>query len=132
MRTILLLVASNLFMTAAWYGHLRFKDVPLWQVILIAWGIAFFEYCLQVPANRWGHGQFTAAQLKIIQEVITIVVFIGFAWLYLGETLRWNELVALLFVFAAVVFAALPVARPARISPPDAMQASDRLIGGGS
>ena len=113
MRTILLLVASNVFMTIAWYGHLRFKNVALWQVILVSWGIAFFEYCLQVPANRWGHGQFTAAQLKIIQEVITIVVFIAFAWLYLGERLRWNEGVALALVFAAVVFATLPVPRPA-------------------
>jgi hypothetical protein len=111
-RTILLLLASNVFMTAAWYGHLRFKQVSLWKVILISWGIAFFEYCLQVPANRLGHGQFTAAQLKIFQEVITIVVFVAFAWLYLGESLRWNELVALALVFGAVVFATLPTPRP--------------------
>ena len=111
MRTVLLLIASNLFMTIAWYGHLRFKDVPIWQVILVSWGIAFFEYCLQVPANRWGHGQFTAAQLKITQEVITIVLFIGFAWLYLGERPRWNEAVAFGLVLAAVVFATLPVPR---------------------
>lgn len=132
MRTVLLLVASNLFMTAAWYGHLRFKDVPLWQVVLVSWGIAFFEYCLQVPANRWGHGQFTAAQLKIIQEVITIVVFIGFAWLYLGERLRWNELVAFVLVFAAVVFATLPVPRTAPISTHNAAQGSDTLLRGGN
>jgi uncharacterized protein (DUF486 family) len=132
MRTILLLVASNLFMTIAWYGHLRFKQVPLWQVILASWGIAFFEYCLQVPANRWGHGQFTAAQLKIIQEVITVVVFIGFAWLYLGERLRWNEGVALALVVVAVVFATLPVARPApEISQPLPV-GSDSVSGGGS
>src|SRR5919197_1026166 len=91
MRTVLLLIASNIFMTAAWYGHLRFRQVALWKVILIAWGIAFFEYCLQVPANRLGYGDFSAAQLKIVQEVITLVVFIVFAWLWLDEHLRWNE-----------------------------------------
>jgi hypothetical protein len=79
MTTILLLFASNIFMTAAWYGHLRFKNTPLWMVILVSWGIAFFEYCLQVPANRWGYGRFTAAQLKIAQEVITLVIFVAFA-----------------------------------------------------
>jgi uncharacterized protein (DUF486 family) len=131
-RTILLLIASNLFMTIAWYGHLRFKHVPIWQVILVSWGIAFFEYCLQVPANRWGHGQFTAAQLKIFQEVITLVVFIAFAWAYLGERLRWNELVAFVLVFAAVVFATLPVPRPAPISSPTTAQFSDTLPGDGS
>lgn len=109
MTTIALLFASNVFMTAAWYGHLRFKGAPLWIVILVSWLIAAFEYCLQVPANRWGHGQFTAAQLKIAQEVITIVVFVVFAWLWLGETPRWNEAVAFGLVVAAVVFASLPV-----------------------
>ena len=128
-RTILLLFASNVFMTIAWYGHLRFKQVPLWQVILVSWGIAFFEYCLQVPANRWGHGQFTAAQLKIFQEVITIVVFIGFAWVYLGERLRWNELVAFVLVFAAVVFATLPVPRPASELPPVLAEQAEPLLG---
>jgi uncharacterized protein len=106
--TIALLFASNVFMTAAWYGHLRFKGAPLWAAILISWGIAFVEYCLQVPANRWGHGQFTAAQLKIAQEVITIVVFVAFAWLWLGETPRWNEALAFGLVLAAVVVASLP------------------------
>ena len=91
MKTIGLLFASNVFMTAAWYGHLRFKTAPLWKAILFSWAIAFFEYCLQVPANRWGYGQFTAAQLKIAQEVITLVIFAAFAWLWLGEQLRWNE-----------------------------------------
>jgi uncharacterized protein (DUF486 family) len=128
-RTILLLLASNVFMTIAWYGHLRFKEVPLWQVILVSWGIAFFEYCLQVPANRWGHGQFTAAQLKIFQEVITLIVFIVFAWLYLGERLRWNELVAFVLVFAAVVFATLPVPRTTPQTSPSPVERSDRLLG---
>lgn len=108
MTTIALLFASNVFMTAAWYGHLRFKGAPLWAAILISWGIAFVEYCLQVPANRWGHGQFTAAQLKIAQEVVTIVVFVAFAWLWLGETPRWNEALAFGLVLAAVVVASLP------------------------
>jgi uncharacterized protein (DUF486 family) len=106
--TIALLFASNVFMTAAWYGHLRFRGAPLWTAILISWGIAFVEYCLQVPANRWGYGQFTAAQLKIAQEVITIVVFVAFAWLWLGETPRWNEAVAFALVLAAVAVASLP------------------------
>jgi uncharacterized protein len=106
--TIALLFASNIFMTAAWYGHLRFKGAPLWMAILVSWLIAAIEYCLQVPANRWGHGQFTAAQLKIAQEVITILVFVAFAWLWLGETPRWNEAVAFGLVVAAVVVASLP------------------------
>lgn len=108
MRTILLLVASNVFMTAAWYGHLRFKDTALWKVVLISWGIAFFEYCLQVPANRWGHGTFTAFQLKMIQEVITLVVFTFFAWGWLGERLAWNHVVSFLMLLGAVYFAFLP------------------------
>ena len=108
MRTIALLFASNVFMTAAWYGHLRFRSAPLWIAILASWGIALFEYCLQVPANRWGYGRFTVAQLKITQEVITILVFVGFAWLWLGETPRWNEIVAFTLVLAAVVVASLP------------------------
>lgn len=108
MTTLTLLFASNIFMTVAWYGHLRFKDVPLWKVIVVSWLIAAIEYCLQVPANRWGHGQFSAAQLKISQEVITILVFLGFSWLYLGETPRWNESLAFGLVLAAVVVATLP------------------------
>lgn len=104
MRTIILLLISNVFMTFAWYGHLRFKEVSLWKVILISWLIAFFEYCFQVPANRIGYGQFTAFQLKIIQEVITLVVFIGFSVLYLREDLKWNYLVGFLFILAAVFF----------------------------
>ncbi|HOI10176.1 MAG TPA: DMT family protein [Myxococcota bacterium] len=105
MRTVLLLVASNLFMTVAWYGHLKFKESALWKVILVSWGIAFFEDCLQVPANRWGHGQFTASQLKVIQEVISLSVFAGFAVLYLGERLRWNHAVSFVLLIGAVFFA---------------------------
>ena len=101
--TILLLIASNVFMTYAWYGHLKFKSAPLWIAILASWGIAFFEYCLQVPANRMGHGTFTLAQLKILQEVITLGVFLVFAWVTFRESPRWNEAVAMLLIMAAVV-----------------------------
>jgi uncharacterized protein (DUF486 family) len=105
---IALLVCSNLFMTVAWYGHLKFKSKPLLIVILVSWGIAFFEYCLQVPANRWGNSVYSATQLKIIQEIITLVVFCGFAMLYLGEKIRWNHLAAFLCIIAAVAFTFLP------------------------
>lgn len=108
MRTVALLIFSNIFMTAAWYGHLRFRNVPLWKVVLVSWGIAFFEYCLQVPANRWGYGQFSAYQLKVIQEVITLTVFVGFSFLWLGESPRWNHLIAFALILAAVGFAFLP------------------------
>ncbi len=104
MRTIGLLLVSNIFMTIAWYGHLRFKSSPLWLAILASWGIAFVEYCFQVPANRLGHGEFSAAQLKTIQEVITLVVFAGFSVVYLKEPLRWNYLVAFAFLVAAAFF----------------------------
>jgi uncharacterized protein (DUF486 family) len=104
MRTILLLTIANLFMTFAWYGHLKFKSSPLWAVILASWLIAFVEYCFQVPANRMGHAQFTATQLKVMQEIITLVVFAGFAVLYLGEPLRWNYLVGFALMVAAVFF----------------------------
>jgi len=107
MSTILLLVASNTFMTFAWYGHLKFKSVPLWQAILASWGIAFFEYCLMVPANRWGSSHFSAYQLKILQEVITLVVFAVFAFFYLGEAPRWNYIAAFGCILAAVAFAFL-------------------------
>lgn len=89
--TIGLLLASNVFMTFAWYGHLKFKSAPLITVILISWGIAFFEYVMQVPANRIGHGHFSAAQLKTIQEVISLSVFALFSWLYLDERLGWQH-----------------------------------------
>jgi uncharacterized protein (DUF486 family) len=104
MKTILLLTISNIFMTFAWYGHLKFKLSPLWLVIIASWLIAFFEYCFQVPANRLGHGQFTAAQLKTIQEVITLVVFAGFSILYLKEEFRWNYMVGFGLIILAVIF----------------------------
>ncbi len=90
---IVLLSVSNLFMTLAWYGHLKFKAAPLLLVILASWGIAFFEYCLAVPANRWGHSVYSAAELKTIQEVITLIVFAGFSVWILKEPLGWNHAV---------------------------------------
>ena len=104
MRTVILLCISNLFMTAAWYGHLRFNHLPLFLVIAVSWLIALPEYCFQVPANRWGHGQFTAAQLKTIQEVITLIVFCAFSVLYLKEPLKWNYLVGFCMLAGAVFF----------------------------
>lgn len=104
MRTIILLTLSNIFMTIAWYGHLKFKGSPLFKVILISWLIAFVEYCFQVPANRYGHGQFTAAQLKTIQEVITLIAFSVFSVVYLKEDLKWNYAVGFLFLVGAVFF----------------------------
>lgn len=95
---------SNIFMTFAWYGHLKYKHSPLWIVILVSWLIAFAEYCFQVPANRIGHGTFTAAQLKVIQEVITLVVFSGFSVFYLKEQFRWNYLVGFAMIIGAVFF----------------------------
>jgi uncharacterized protein len=105
---IVLLICSNVFMTFAWYGHLKHKSAPLYLAILASWGIAFFEYCLMVPANRWGNTHFTATQLKIIQEVITLAVFCGFAIAYLGEKIRWNHYAAFACVLAAVAFTFLP------------------------
>src|ERR1700761_2495780 len=103
MRTILLLFASNVFMTTAWYWHLNHKDLPLWKTILISWGVALFEYCLAVPANRWGSIQgFSAFQLKITQEVITLVVFSVFAVLFLKEAFHWKYLVAFGLLLGAV------------------------------
>ncbi|WP_266364443.1 DMT family protein [Tellurirhabdus rosea] len=104
MRTVFLLILSNLFMTTAWYWHLRYKGEPLWKVILISWLIAFVEYCLAVPANRIGSYQFSAFQLKIIQEVVSLLVFVGFAVLYLKEEVRWNYLVSFVFLVLAVFF----------------------------
>lgn len=104
LATIGLLFLSNLFMTFAWYGHLKFKAAPLLVVILISWGIAFFEYCLQVPANRLGHGYFSAAELKTVQEIITLLIFVGFSVWYLGEPLRWNHLVGFALIVAAAFF----------------------------
>lgn len=102
MKTIILLTISNIFMTFAWYGHLKYKDAPLVNTIIISWLIAFVEYCFQVPANRIGHYQFTAAQLKTIQEVITLVVFSVFSILYLKEPLRWNYIAGFLLIVMAV------------------------------
>lgn len=105
MRTILLLVGSNIFMTAAWYGHLKFKGIDLWKVILVSWLIALPEYCLQVPANRIGSGTWSVFELKILQEVITLVVFAGFVMAYFGVVPRWNHLVAFALLLGAVGFA---------------------------
>jgi uncharacterized protein (DUF486 family) len=110
MKTILLLFASNVFMTFAWYGHLKFKWLEgrsLFTVILVSWGLAFFEYCLMVPANRAGYlsGAFTGYQLKILQEAITLVVFVGFAWAVLKEKLTWNYAVSFGLILLAVYFA---------------------------
>lgn len=101
---ILMLTISNVFMTFAWYGHLKFKSSALWIVILVSWGIAFFEYCFQVPANRIGHEVYNAVQLKTIQEVITLVVFSGFSIWYLKEEFRWNYLIGFIFIVLAVLF----------------------------
>lgn len=105
MKTVLLLFCSNIFMTFAWYGHLKYKNRPLLVVILVSWLIALPEYALQVPANRWGHGRFTGAQLKILQEVISITVFLVFSILYLREALTWRSLVAFVLILFAVVLA---------------------------
>jgi uncharacterized protein (DUF486 family) len=105
MRTILLLTASNVFMTFAWYGHLKYKDVSIWKAVLISWMIAFFEYCLMVPANRYGFSSgFNGFQLKMTQEVITLVVFTVFAIFYLKEPFHWKYLVSFFFLLAAVYF----------------------------
>jgi uncharacterized protein (DUF486 family) len=101
---VLLLIGSNIFMTLAWYGHLRFKEVPLGYVIVASWGIAFVEYCLAVPANRWGNAVYTTAQLKTMQEVITLLVFAGFSLLYLKEPLGWNHAVGFALIAAGAFF----------------------------
>jgi uncharacterized protein (DUF486 family) len=100
--TVAMLTVSNVFMTFAWYGHLKFKSAPIWEAILISWLIALFEYCFQVPANRIGSYILTTAQLKIIQEVITLAVFSGFSVLYLKERFRLNYVVAFVFIIGAV------------------------------
>jgi uncharacterized protein (DUF486 family) len=104
-RTAGLLLASNVFMTAAWYGHLRWKTAPLLVAILASWLIALPEYALQVPANRWGYGAMSAYQLKILQECIALLVFMGFAWLALGEAPQWKHLVSFGLIVAAVAVA---------------------------
>jgi uncharacterized protein (DUF486 family) len=117
MRVVLLLVASNVFMVVAWYGHLRFKDVPVWQAVLGSWAIALFEYALHVPASRWGHGTFSLTELKILQEVITLAVFTVFAIVVFRELPRWNHVVAYGLLIAAVGFAFWPGARDAASEP---------------
>jgi len=102
---IVLLFASNTFMTFAWYGQLKYPHAPLWLVIPVCWGIAFFEYCLAVPANRIGHQVYSLAQLKTMQEVITLLVFGVFSVLFFGDTLRWNHMVAFGFLVCAAYFA---------------------------
>lgn len=104
MKTVILLTISNIFMTFAWYGHLKFKNSLLWKAILVSWLIAFVEYCFQVPANRLGHSQFSAAQLKMMQEVITLAVFCVFSVFFLKEELKWNYLVGFALILAAVFF----------------------------
>lgn len=106
MTTLALLFLSNIFMTIAWYGHLKFgKAWPLWKVILISWGIALIEYCLAVPANRYGFGRFSGFQLKVMQEAVTLTVFIGFAVLVLRERISWNYLASFLLLLGAVALA---------------------------
>ena len=102
--TIVLLIISNVFMTFAWYGHLRHKNSALWIVILASWGIAFLEYCFQVPANRMGHEVYNVVQLKTIQEVITLIIFSLFSVLYLKEQFKWNYLIGFIFIILAVFF----------------------------
>lgn len=102
MRTVVLLTISNVFMTIAWYGHLKYTSAPLWKAVLLSWLIAFVEYCFQVPANRMGYAHFSAVQLKTIQEIITLAVFCVFSVLYLKEPLRWNHLVGFAFIIGAV------------------------------
>src|SRR3954464_1472430 len=101
---ILLLIGSNVFMTFAWYGHLRFKESPLLLVILVSWGIALFEYFMAVPANRWGNAVYTTAQLKTMQEVITLLVFAGFSLLYLKEAITWNHAIGFAFIAGGAFF----------------------------
>lgn len=105
-KTILLLISSNIFMTFAWYGFLKDKGIPLWKAILVSWGIAFFEYCLMVPANRNGYlSGMSGFQLKITQEIITLIVFAVFATFYLKEPFKLNYLISFLFILGAVYFA---------------------------
>lgn len=106
MTTAVLLIFSNVFMTFAWYGHLKYgHSWPLWKAILVSWCIAFVEYCLAVPANRWGYSHFSGFQLKILQEVVTLAVFLGFAVLFLQEKVAWNYVVAFCLLMGAAVFA---------------------------
>src|SRR5580692_2373797 len=101
---IVLLIGSNVFMTTAWYWHLRYKEVPLWQVILISWGLAFVEYCLAVPANRYGSNVYSAAQLKTIQEVVTLTVFGVFSVVYLQQAITWNQVIGFALIAGGAFF----------------------------
>ncbi|MBV9834028.1 MAG: DMT family protein [Alphaproteobacteria bacterium] len=101
---IVLLLVSNVFMTFAWYGHLKFTDRPLWLVVIASWGIAFIEYCFAVPANRFGHAAYSAAELKTMQEVITLLVFAAFSVLYLKESLTWNHAIGFAFIALGAFF----------------------------
>jgi hypothetical protein len=101
---IVMLIASNVFMTVAWYGHLRFKEVPLAGVILASWGIALVEYCLAVPANRWGSAVYSTVQLKTMQEVITLVIFAAFSVFFLRESFTWNYAVGFALIAAGAFF----------------------------
>jgi uncharacterized protein (DUF486 family) len=101
---ILLLIGSNAFMTTAWYWHLRYKEVALWQVILVSWGLAFFEYCLAVPANRYGSNVYSAAQLKTIQEVVTLTVFGVFSVVYLQQAITWNQVIGFALIAGGAFF----------------------------
>ena len=105
MKTIALLVVSNIFMTVAWYGHLKHRNAPLFFAIISSWLIAFFEYLFQVPANRLGYGRFTLTQLKVMQECITLIVFTLFAFVAFNESIKWNNVVSYLFIVGAVYFA---------------------------
>jgi len=107
MKTVVLLVIANVFMTLAWYGHLKFKESPIWLAILASWGIALIEYSFQVPANRFGSETFSVTQLKVIQEAITLAVFTIIAYFLFGETLKWNNVVSYVLLVAAVFFAFL-------------------------
>jgi len=102
-KTVALLTVSNVFMTFAWYGHLKFKGAAMWKVVLVSWLIAFLEYSFQVPANRIGHYSFSAAQLKTIQEAITLIVFCVFSVTYLGEAVKWNHILGFLMILGAVI-----------------------------
>ena len=101
---IVLLIGSNVFMTVAWYGHLKFPAAPMWAAVMVSWGIALVEYWLAVPANRIGYGAYTAAELKTIQEVISLTVFVGFAVFVLGEKLTWNHAIGFVLIFAGAFF----------------------------
>src|SRR5207249_7079553 len=104
MTTAILLIISNVFMTLAWYGHLKVKQAPLWIAIAASWALAFFEYLFQVPANRIGSSRFTLVQLKVMQECITVVVFVAIAWALFRQMPRWNNIVSFLLIIVAVYF----------------------------